>query len=90
MYGGTSCTLALFSQEKIPELMWEMLMTEMIQRYCGRKVGNSYEMLAERKQEGFVNEYIKQFEVLAAKVGEMLEGRSLGYFMGRLKEDLRG
>lgn len=67
-----------FLRKKILTLTWEVLTSEMIKRYCGRKAINTYKQLAAMKQEGSIEEYVHQFEVLVAQMEDMPEIQDLG------------
>ena len=72
-----------------PDLNWEKLRSELIKRYCGRRSGNIYEQMASLKQMGTVEEYIQEYEKVAAQFSSMPEDQRLGYFMNGLQGEIK-
>ncbi|KAJ1388293.1 Retrotransposon gag domain [Sesbania bispinosa] len=54
----------------------------------GDEVQNTYEELASLRQQGSVQEYIEEFEILAALVPHQPEQQYVGYFLNGLKVDI--
>ncbi|KAJ1411581.1 Retrotransposon gag domain [Sesbania bispinosa] len=54
--------------EVYPELTWDHFKVELMERFSGLEVQNPYEELAAIRQRGSVQEYIEEFEALAALV----------------------
>ena len=72
-----------------PELTWEKLREELLNRYCGRRSGNVYEQLASLKQTGSIVDYVEEYERAAAQLGAMPEEQRLGYFMNGLQGEIK-
>ncbi|MCI81334.1 hypothetical protein A2U01_0102607, partial [Trifolium medium] len=51
-----------------PNLTWEDLRSELLERYGGLGEGDVYEQLTEIRQRGTMEEYIKEFERLTAQI----------------------
>lgn len=67
-----------------------MFAKELIRRYRGRKAANPFEMLALLRQDRRpIEDYITQFEILAAQIGDMPENQALSYFLSGLRSDIR-
>ncbi|XP_073219539.1 uncharacterized protein [Cicer arietinum] len=72
------------------DLTWEVFKDALLERYGGLGDGSVFEQLSSLKQEGSVEEYIKEFERLVAQVGRLPEAQFVGYFIHGLHDGIRG
>ncbi|KZV19421.1 hypothetical protein F511_08762 [Dorcoceras hygrometricum] len=87
---GTAVHWFQWARSRNKNWSWERFAEELVNRYSGRKATNPFELLASLKQEGrSVDEYIEEFEVLIAQVGDLPELQCMGYFLSGLREELR-
>ena len=61
----------------------------MIRRFGGRERISILERLAKIKQQGSIEDYIQEFEVLVSQAPNVMEEQMLGYFMTRLQPKVR-
>jgi hypothetical protein len=71
-------------------LTWEQLKHALLERYGGHGDGDVYEQLTALKQKGSVDDYITEFEYLTAQIPRLPEKQFQGYFLNRLKEEVKG
>ncbi|KAL4568275.1 hypothetical protein LXL04_023883 [Taraxacum kok-saghyz] len=76
-------------KELYDPLLWDQLQSELLERFSGLDVQNSYEQLSTFKQGNSIYDYIDEFEYLLSIVLKLPESQSLGYFIGGLKEDVK-
>ncbi|KAF2317247.1 hypothetical protein GH714_019351 [Hevea brasiliensis] len=75
-------------RQRNPQLTWEQLQEELVQRYGDDLAENPYEHIATEKQTRTVAEYVDEFVARASQVPEMSDKQCLGYFLSGLKEDI--
>ena len=76
--------------EENPDLTWEELRSELMERYGGLGEGDVYEKLTEIRQRGTVEEYIQEFERLTSQILRLPDKQFLGYFLHGLRGEIRG
>ncbi|WVZ24709.1 hypothetical protein V8G54_003253 [Vigna mungo] len=69
---------------------WEGLKEAMINHFGGGFRGTVFERLATLSQEGTVEEFVRQFEVLMGQTKGIPEVQVMGYFLASLREDVKG
>lgn len=79
-----------FWKEKARNRSWEGLKAAMINRFGGGFRGTIFERLATLRQEGNVEEFVREFEMLMGQTKNIPEEQVLGYFLAGLKEDVKG
>lgn len=62
----------------------------MVNRFGGGFRGTVFERLASLRQEGTVEEFVRNFEVLTGQTRGIPEEQVLGYFLVGLREDVKG
>ncbi|KAK7288441.1 hypothetical protein RIF29_01900 [Crotalaria pallida] len=72
-----------------PTISWEKFKVELTERFSGLEIQNPYEELAALKQKGGVQEFISEFEYLAALVPRQPEMQYVGYFLNGLNEEIQ-
>ncbi|XP_050906359.1 uncharacterized protein LOC127120018 [Lathyrus oleraceus] len=76
--------------EENPDLTWEELKVELLERYAGLGEGDVYEQLTEIRQKGTVEDYIQELECLTTQIPRLPDKQYLGYFLHGLKDEIRG
>ena len=79
-----------FWKEKAKNRSWEGLKKALINRFGGGFRGSVFERLATLRQEGTVEEFVREFEILMGQTKEVPEEQVLGYFLAGLREDIKG
>ena len=71
-------------QELNHNLSWESFKVELLNRFGGVANLSPYEQLAALRQQGNLDEYIDNFELIASLIPRETEALYLGYFMNGL------
>ncbi|XP_022631874.1 uncharacterized protein LOC111240668 [Vigna radiata var. radiata] len=87
---GSAAYWFTFWKEKARNKSWEGLKAAMLNRFGGGCRGTVFERLATLRQEGSVEEFVRNFEVLTGHMRGILEEQVFGYFIAGLREDVKG
>ncbi|XP_057416454.1 uncharacterized protein LOC130711034 [Lotus japonicus] len=72
-----------------PDLTWEKLTNELLERYGTANKGDVYEQLSDLQQRGSVDDYVMEFERLLSQAPNLPDEQYFGYFIHGLREDIR-
>ncbi|KAF2298169.1 hypothetical protein GH714_016733 [Hevea brasiliensis] len=75
-------------KQRSPNMTWEQLSVELLQRFGGDAFASPYERLAVR-QEGSVDDFIDEFVARAAQVPGITDKFYIGFFLNGLKAEIR-
>ncbi|XP_014517361.1 uncharacterized protein LOC106774844 [Vigna radiata var. radiata] len=77
-------------REKTKNRSWMGLKAGLVNRFGGGFRGTVYEQLATLRQEGSVEEYVRDFERLLGQTQGLTEELILGFFLAGLREEIKG
>ena len=86
---GTALHWARWLEDQNPELTWTQFRKQLLHRYAGEMVKNSYKFLVAAKQSRSIAEYIREFETRATQIKGLTDELCLGLFLNGLHEDIR-
>ena len=76
-------------KEEDPCLNWEKFKQALFDQFVDQFSGNLFIQLKMLQQEGLVDEFGEEFDMVASQISGMTDDQYLGLFMGGLKEEIR-
>ncbi|XP_021635852.2 uncharacterized protein LOC110632058 isoform X1 [Hevea brasiliensis] len=76
-------------RQRNPQLTWEQLWQELMQRYSDEMSDNPYEHLVALQHLGTVADYVDEFVARASLVPDISDRQCLRFFLNGLREDIR-
>ncbi|KAF2308746.1 hypothetical protein GH714_015465 [Hevea brasiliensis] len=89
LYGRCCITLGRWLKQRSPNMTWEQLSVELLQRFGGDAFASPYERLAAVRQDGSVDDFIDEFVARAAQVPGITDQFYIGFFLNGLKAEIR-
>ncbi|XP_047176147.1 alpha-amylase 3, chloroplastic-like [Vigna umbellata] len=77
-------------KDKATDRSWTGLKLALLNRFGGGFRGTVFEQMATLRQEGTVEEYVRNFEILLGQTQGLAEELVLGFFLAGLREDVKG
>jgi len=76
-------------KKKSKNQSWDEFTEALIQRFGGRERSSIFERLAKIKQQGNMEDYIQEFEILVSQAPNITEEQMMGYFLAGLQPKIR-